>query len=80
MLLIHTESMGALRREMIESLGNNTARGLLTCLGYNAGARHAELMRRVRPERSTMDMFSVGTQLQMLQRMRSINDALPRSG
>ncbi|HVO33672.1 MAG TPA: XylR N-terminal domain-containing protein, partial [Elusimicrobiota bacterium] len=36
MLLIHARSLGLLRREMIETLGFDIARGLLTRMGYNA--------------------------------------------
>jgi two-component system, NtrC family, response regulator HydG len=72
MLLLHTESMGTLRRELIESLGIDTARGLLTRMGYNSGARDAELARRVRPDNSIMDMFAVGPQLHMLEGMTAV--------
>src|SRR5205085_7843210 len=49
MVLVHTSAMGVLRRELIESLGIDRARGLLTRMGYNSGARDAELARKVRP-------------------------------
>jgi two-component system, NtrC family, response regulator HydG len=72
MVLLHTESVGTLRRELIESLGIDTARGLLTRMGYNSGARDAELARRVRPDNSIMDMFSVGPQLHMLEGLTEV--------
>ncbi|CAN0626657.1 Phenol regulator MopR [Burkholderia multivorans] len=72
MLLLHAESMGALRRELIESLGIDTARGLLTRIGYNSGARDAEIARRVRPDDDTIDMFSVGPQLHMLEGITAV--------
>ena len=37
MLLVHAKAMGSLRREMIESLGMDVARGLFTRMGYQAG-------------------------------------------
>ena len=67
MLLIHSRAMGVLRRELIESLGIDRARGLLTRMGYFAGARDAEMARRVRPDKSLEDMFSVGPQLHALE-------------
>jgi len=63
MLLIHSQAMGVLRRELIESLGLDRARGLLTRMGYYAGARDAEMARKVRPQNSQEDMFLVGPQL-----------------
>jgi len=66
MLLLHAESMGTLRRELIESLGIDAARGLLTRMGYNSGARDAELARRVRPDNSIMDMFAVGPPMSLM--------------
>src|SRR6266446_4861752 len=44
MVLVHTSAMGVLRRELIESLGIDRARGLLTRMGYNSGTRDAELV------------------------------------
>ncbi|KXV04288.1 Fis family transcriptional regulator [Caballeronia megalochromosomata] len=72
MLLVHTGAMGTMRRELIESLGIDAARGLLTRMGYNSGARDAELARRVRPENSITEMFAVGPQLHMLEGMTMV--------
>ena len=67
MLLIHSQALGVLRRELIESLGLDQARGLLTRMGYFAGARDALMARKVRPNMSLQDMFSVGPQLHALE-------------
>ena len=67
MLLIHTSAMGVLRRELIESLGIESARGLLTRMGYNSGAHDAELARKLRPTAPLHDMFAVGPQLHALE-------------
>ncbi|BCZ77837.1 sigma-54-dependent Fis family transcriptional regulator [Paraburkholderia terrae] len=72
MVLVHTGAMGSMRRELIESLGIDAARGLLTRMGYNSGARDAELARRVRPENSITEMFAVGPQLHMLEGMTMV--------
>ena len=67
MMLVHSSAMGVLRRELIESLGIDRARGLLTRMGYNSGAKDAELARKVRPKGRIQDMFAVGPQLHMLE-------------
>lgn len=67
MLMLHATAMGVLRRELIESLGIEKARGLLTRMGYNSGAHDAELARRFRPDAPLTDMFAVGPQLHMLE-------------
>ncbi|WP_248295068.1 sigma-54-dependent Fis family transcriptional regulator [Paraburkholderia sp. UYCP14C] len=67
MLLMHTGSVGVMRRELIDSLGIDAARGLLTRMGYNSGARDAELARKTRPDSSITEMFAVGPQLHMLE-------------
>ena len=38
--------MGSLRREMIESLGMDVARGLFTRMGYQAGTYDAQMARK----------------------------------
>ena len=43
MVLMHSSSLGNLRRELIDSLGIERARGLLTRAGYESGARDAQL-------------------------------------
>jgi len=65
MVLIHTGAIGAMRRELIESLGIDAARGLLTRMGYNSGARDADLARKVRPGNTINEMFAVGPQMHM---------------
>lgn len=67
MQLIHASAMGILRRELIEGLGIEKARILLTRMGYNSGAHDAELARKLRPQASLYDMFSVGPQLHALE-------------
>lgn len=67
MQLIHTSAMGVMRRELIEGLGIERARGLLTRMGYNSGCRDADLARRLRPNADPRDMFAVGPQLHALE-------------
>ena len=50
MMLMHGNSFGALRRELIDSLGMEKARGLFTRIGYLAGARDARISRERWPD------------------------------
>ena len=67
MLLLHTSALGALRRELIESLGTDRARGLLTRIGYNSGSHDAELARKLRSKSRSADAIYGGAQLHMLE-------------
>jgi DNA-binding NtrC family response regulator len=67
MLLVHSVAQGALRKELIESLGFERARGLLTRMGFASGVRDAELAKTLRPNASLMDVFVIGPQLAMLE-------------
>jgi two-component system response regulator HydG len=67
MILLHTAAFGALREELIESLGVESARGLLTRMGYLSGSKDAELARKVRPGGSQASAFMVGPQMHGLE-------------
>jgi two-component system, NtrC family, response regulator HydG len=67
MILLRTEALGALRQELIESLGIESARGLLTRMGYLAGSKDAALARKVRPNDTQMNTFMVGPQMHGLE-------------
>jgi two-component system, NtrC family, response regulator HydG len=67
MLLIHAKALGSLRREMIDLLGMDVARGLFTRMGYQAGIYDAEMARKVRSRTSLKDMFFVGPQMHCLE-------------
>lgn len=68
MVLMHAEAMGALRQELIESLGKDAARGLLTRFGYTAGCRDAELALKLRNRAEAADdLFVNGAQFHALQ-------------
>ncbi|MEX3967847.1 sigma 54-interacting transcriptional regulator [Paraburkholderia sp. EG286B] len=67
MLLLATESLGVLRRELIEVVGQQAARHLLTRMGYVAGSRDAELAWRMRSHLSQRDIISAGVQLHALE-------------
>ncbi len=67
MLLIHNSSLGGLRRELIERLGIERARGLLTRSGYSSGVRDAQLVRERWPDADPEALFFAGTQLHSLE-------------
>jgi two-component system, NtrC family, response regulator HydG len=67
MVLLHAAAFGALRAELIESLGIVGARAVLTRTGYAAGVSDARLARTVRGRASVLDAFSVGPQLHSIE-------------
>lgn len=67
MVLMHTASLGTLRRELIETLGLERARGLLTRTGYESGARDARLVRERWPDGELVSVFMAGTRLHGLE-------------
>ena len=60
MLLMHSSGLGALRRELIESMGLPRARGIMLRTGYHCGARDAALVRERFPEADTLAVFAAG--------------------
>jgi DNA-binding NtrC family response regulator len=67
MFLLRTEAFGALRQELIESLGVESARGLLTRMGYLCGSKAAALARKVRPAGCQTTAFMMGPQMHALE-------------
>lgn len=67
MQLVHSSSLGQLRRELIDTLGIERARGLLTRTGYVSGARDAQLVRERWPESDIASVFMAGTRLHTLE-------------
>lgn len=67
MLMIHASSFGVFRREMIDTLGIDKTRGLLTRTGYVSGTRDAELVRQRWPNADPASIFGAGTQLHGLE-------------
>jgi DNA-binding NtrC family response regulator/predicted hydrocarbon binding protein len=67
MLLLHVAALVGLRKELIESVGRDHARRVLTRMGYASGTRDAELAKRIRGDKSVTDAFFVGPQLHMLE-------------
>ncbi|MCZ8095050.1 MAG: sigma 54-interacting transcriptional regulator [Acidovorax sp.] len=67
MVLVHTEALGSLRRELIDSIGLDKARGLLTRAGYVSGARDARLVRQQWPDAEPTAAAMAGTRLHALE-------------
>lgn len=66
-ILLRASVFAGLRRELLESLGEDEARGLLTRIGYSAGAHDARLAINLRGSRNLTDVFAVGPQMHALE-------------
>ncbi|MBT2339816.1 MULTISPECIES: sigma-54-dependent Fis family transcriptional regulator [Pseudomonas] len=60
MLLMHNSGIGALRRELIESMGLARARGIMLRTGYHCGSRDAALIKERFPEADILALFAAG--------------------
>lgn len=69
MLLMHLSALAAFRREIVNSMGVERAKGFFLRLGYQSGVRDAELARKLRPDRDEIDIFLAGPQLHSLKGM-----------
>ncbi|MEJ2466934.1 MAG: sigma 54-interacting transcriptional regulator [Candidatus Thiodiazotropha sp.] len=67
MIMLHIGAMGSLRKELIETLGIERARGLLTRMGYASGVRDAQLSRKLMPDASDEELMMMGPRLHMLE-------------
>ena len=67
MVLMHASALGAIRRELVETIGHQRSRALLTRVGYTSGARDAELIRRQWPDSELAAAFNAGPRLHCLE-------------
>ncbi|NIB42324.1 sigma 54-interacting transcriptional regulator [Pseudomaricurvus alkylphenolicus] len=68
MVMMNMEVLGALRQELIEGLGIDAARGLLTRFGYAAGCKDAELaMKLYKDQASINELMMTGPKFHALQ-------------
>jgi len=72
MLLMQVSAMASCRRELIEMIGEERAKGFFLRLGYQSGLKDAELARKLRPNGSDIDMFLTGPQLHSLKGMVNV--------
>lgn len=73
MMLLHVSSFAALRYELIDSLGIERARAILTRIGYASGARDARIARKIRRGSSSFDIHAVGPQLHALEGITAVD-------
>lgn len=69
MLLMQVSAMANFRRELVNSLGIERAKGFFLRLGYQSGLKDAEMARKLRPNSPELEMFLVGPQLHSLKGM-----------
>lgn len=67
MVLMHVAALGAMRRELMHSIGFEQTKRIFIRAGHTAGKRDAELARLTRPQADISDMFATGPQLHMLE-------------
>ncbi len=68
-LLMSLASLAAFRREIVNSMGVERAKGFFLRLGYTSGVKDAELARKLRPDSDDIDTFLAGPQLHALKGM-----------
>jgi two-component system response regulator HydG len=66
MVLLRASTYGAIRSELVASMGQDLARSLLTRVGYSAGARDAELVRRMWPDSDPANAYHAGPRMHKL--------------
>lgn len=64
---MHASVFGKLRKDLIDTLGWERAKGVLMRYGYESGRLDAEIAKRTRPDLTTRDSFVVGPQLHKLE-------------
>ncbi|MFZ4535153.1 MAG: sigma 54-interacting transcriptional regulator [Propionivibrio sp.] len=67
MLLLHTRALGALRKELFDSLGEERARGLLIRMGFVSGQQDAKLAKKMIGDGDPNAPFFLGPELHMLE-------------
>jgi len=69
MLMVHSEIMGSLRKELIATMGMERTRGFLMRFGYQSGIKDAQLVKKLRPDITTNEAFMIGPQLHCIKGM-----------
>ena len=67
MVLLHAAALAGLRKELLNTVGLEHTRRVMTRMGYASGVRDAELAKKIRAGQDTIDAFVVGPQLHMLE-------------
>lgn len=66
-MMVHHSTFASLRRELVDTLGFQEARGFMTRMGYASGVRDAELAQKLRPQSAADQSFLLGPQLRAIQ-------------
>lgn len=69
MLLMHSSALTVLRKELIDTLGIERTRGILTRIGYAAGLRDAEMVKASYKDLSDLELLHKGPLLHALEGM-----------
>ncbi len=67
MVLLYNAALGSLRREIVDALGMERARGVFMRTGYVSGVRDAELVREQWPNADPIQLLAAGTRLHALE-------------
>ena len=67
MVLLHQAALSSLRRELIDTVGTDAARGILARLGQVSGATDAALARRAKPDAELSETFLAGPRLHAIE-------------
>jgi DNA-binding NtrC family response regulator len=67
MVLLHASALGVIRRELVETIGHQESRALLTRVGYTSGAKDAEFIRHQWPDSELATAFNAGPRLHCLE-------------
>lgn len=67
MVLVHTQAFGSLRRELIDSLGIERGRTLLTRMGFTSGRSDAQMARALLPGSADDGLLRIGPALHAFQ-------------
>ena len=73
MLLLDATVFSDMRKVMVETLGMNGARAVLTRIGYLGGYKMADLARKMHPTKPDSEAFVIGPQLTMITGMAAVN-------
>lgn len=66
-MMVHHSTFASLRRELVDTLGFQEARGFMTRMGYASGVRDAELVQKLKPQGAVDQSFLLGPQLRAIQ-------------
>lgn len=69
MMLMHLSAFASFRKELIETVGLDVARGMFMRLGYASGAVDGALARRARPHEELLTNFLAGPRLHAIEGM-----------